>query len=263
MRDEKIPVWALTVQNEPDAAQPGESCLYSAREERDFVADFLGPTLEKAKLSGVKLFGWDHNRDGIVERATVLLGDARCAKYLAGLALHWYQAEDFAAVSRVFKEFPDKQIMFTEGCVEGGPHLDEWAPAERYARNMIGDFNNGICGFIDWNIALDFQGGPNHVGNFCHAPVLVDTASGEVRVQPSFHYIAHFSKFVRAGAQRVTLKNDEKTLQKIAFVNPDGSHVLIVCNPTDAAHTATIVIGDESRAVQLPPHAIQTHVISA
>jgi glucosylceramidase len=264
MRDEeKIPVWALTVQNEPDVSQPWESCRYTAREERDFVADFLGPALEAAKLGDTKLFGWDHNRNGIVERAIVMLGDERSAKYLAGLAVHWYQEEDFAAISRVVKQFPDKQVLFTEGCAEGGPHFNEWEPAERYARNMIGDFNNGICGFIDWNIALDKQGGPNHVGNFCHAPVLVDAAAGTAHLQPSFHYIAHFSKFVRAGARRITLKNDEKTLQKIAFANPDGSRVLIVVNPTDAAQDVTIAIGDESRAAHLPAHAIQTHIVAA
>lgn len=261
--DEKIPVWALTVQNEPDAAQAWESCLYSARDERDFVADFLGPALEKARLTDVNLFGWDHNRSGLEERAVVMLGDPRSAKYLAGLALHWYQQEDFAASSRVLKRFPNARILFTEGCIEGGPHLDAWEPAERYARNMIGDFNNGICGFIDWNIALDTQGGPNHVGNFCHAPVLVDTKSGDVRVQPSFYYIAHFSKFIRAGARRMASTNDDRSVQSVAFANPDGSRVIVVANPGDAARAITLDAGTESRAVQVPAHAIQTHVVAA
>ncbi len=261
--EEKIPVWALTVQNEPDAAQPWESCLYSARDERDFVADFLGPALEKAKLTEVKLFGWDHNRSGLEERAAIMLGDSRSAKYLAGLALHWYQQEDFAASSRVLQEFPNAQILFTEGCVEGGPHLDEWAPAERYARNMIGDFSNGVCGFIDWNIALDTHGGPNHVGNFCHAPVLVDTKSGEVHVQPSFYYIAHFSKFVRTGARRLASTNDEPALQTIAFQNPDGSRVVIVANPSDEPRDITVAVENDARAVHVPAHAIQTHIVTA
>jgi glucosylceramidase len=260
--DEKIPIWALTVQNEPDAAQSWESCLYSPTEERDFVADHLGPALENAQLSDVKLFGWDHNRNGIVERAGVLLGNPRSAKYLAGLALHWYQEEDFAATAQVLKRFPNKQVLFTEGCVEGGPHLNEWEPAERYAWNMIGDFTSGICGFIDWNIALDTQGGPNHVGNFCHAPVLVDTKSGDVHVQPSFYYIAHFSKFVAAGARRIASTNRDDTLQSIAFVNPDGSRVVIVANPTDAGRDITLSVGDRSRATTLPAHAIQTHVVA-
>jgi glucosylceramidase len=264
MRDEeKIPVWALTVQNEPDTAQPWESCLYSPVEERDFIIEHLGPALENAQLSDVKLFGWDHNRDGIVERAGVLLGHPRSSKYLAGLALHWYQQEDFAATAQVLKRFPNKQVLFTEGCAEGGPHLNEWAPAERYARNMIGDFGSGVCGFIDWNIALDTQGGPNHVGNFCHAPVLVDTKSGDVHVQPSFYYIAHFSKFIAAGARRIASTRRDDTLQSIAFGNPDGSRVVIVANPTDAARDITLSVGDQSRALTLPAHAIQTHVVAA
>ena len=264
MRDEeKIAVWALTVQNEPDVAQSWESCVYSPVEERDFIVDHLGPALENARLSDVKLFGWDHNRSGIIERAGVLLGNPRSAKYLAGLALHWYQQEDFAATAQVLKRFPDKQVLFTEGCVEGGPHLNEWAPAERYARNMIGDFTSGVCGFIDWNIALDTQGGPNHVGNFCHAPVLVDTKSGEVHVQPSFHYIAHFSKFVATGARRLASTSRDAALQSIAFANPDGSRVVIVVNPTDNARDVTLSVGDRSRALSLPAHAIQTHVVAA
>lgn len=260
--DEKVPIWALTVQNEPDAAQSWESCLYSPTEERDFIVEHLGPALENAQLSDVKLFGWDHNRNGIVERAGVLLDNPRSAKYLAGLALHWYQEEDFAATAQVLKRFPNKQVLFTEGCVEGGPHLNEWEPAERYARNMIGDFTSGICGFIDWNIALDTQGGPNHVGNFCHAPVLVDTKSGAVHVQPSFYYIAHFSKFVAAGARRIASTNRDDALQSIAFLNPDGSRVVIVANPTDAARDITLSVGDKSRATTLPAHAIQTHVVA-
>ena len=260
--DEKIPVWALTVQNEPDAAQAWESCLYSARDERDFIAEVLGPALETARLSDVKLFGWDHNRSGLEERAVVMLGNPDSAKYLAGLALHWYQQEDFAASSRVLKRFPNTQILFTEGCVEGGPHLDEWEPAERYARNMIGDFSNGVCGFIDWNIALDTQGGPNHVGNFCHAPVLVDTKSGDVRVQPSFYYIAHFSKIVQAGARRLASTSEDNSVQHIAFANPNGSRVIVIANPGDVPRDITIAIDNESHAAQLPPHAIQTHVVA-
>ena len=261
MRDEeKIPLWALTVQNEPDATQPWESCLYSPWEERSFIADELGPALEQAGLSSIKLFGWDHNRNGLEERAAALLGYGRSAKYLAGLAIHWYQDEDFAASKRVLEKFPDTQILFTEGCVEGGPHVDEWQPAERYARNIIGDLSNGVCGFIDWNIALDLSGGPNHVGNFCHAPVLVDAQAGQVRVQPSFHYIAHFSSYVQPGAFRIPLSETPAGLQTIAFANPDRGIVVVVCNPGDDAQEFAVQIGDDARVCTIPAHAIQTHI---
>ena len=261
MRDEeKIPLWALTVQNEPDVAQPWESCLYSPWEERDFIAGALGPALESAGLQDVKLFGWDHNRVGLEERAAVLLANPSSAKYLAGLAIHWYQEEDFAASRRVLEQFPGTQILFTEGCAEGGPHAGEWAPAERYARNIIGDFGSGVCGFIDWNIALDLQGGPNHVGNFCHAPVLVDTQAGAVHYQPSFHYIAHFSKFVRPGAACVAVRNDAQGLQTVAFANAGGALAIVVCNPGDAARDFRIAVSGDDMSCQIPAHAIQTYL---
>jgi glucosylceramidase len=262
MREDGIPVWALTVQNEPDAAQPWESCLYTPWQERDFIAGSLGPALEEAKLSDVKLFGWDHNRDGIEARARMLLGDRRSARYLAGLALHWYGEEDFAASRRVLREFPNAQILMTEGCVEGGAHADAWEPAERYARNIIGDLSNGVCAFIDWNIALDPQGGPNHVGNFCHAPVLVDVQTAQVHYQPSYYYIAHFAKFVRPGATRLEAGASSDVLQSIAFSNPDGDIAAIVVNPTAESQQFTLALGDDARACTIPARAIQTYLAS-
>jgi glucosylceramidase len=261
--EEKIPVWALTVQNEPDVSQPWESCVYTSMQERDFISEYLGPALEKAQMAQVKLFGWDHNRDGLQERAVALLRDRDSAKYLAGMALHWYGEEDFAASRRVLQQFPDTQILFTEGCVEGGPHAGEWAPAERYGRNIIGDLSNGVCGFIDWNIALDMQGGPNHAGNFCHAPVLVDGAAGEAHYQPSFYYIAHFSKYVQPGAMRLKLDSRETALQSIAFANPNGNRVVVVMNPGDQPQDFSLRCAGDVRACTVPAHAIQTYLISA
>ena len=261
MRDERLPVWALTVQNEPDVSQRWESCRYSPHDEADFIARHLGPALQHARLGDVRVYGWDHNRDGLVERADALLGYPAWAKYLTGLALHWYGEELFAASRQVLAKFPGTQILFTEGCVEGGPHAGEWAPAERYARNMIGDFSNGICGFIDWNIALDMQGGPNHVGNFCHAPVLVDAAAGAVHYQPAFYYIAHFSRFARPGARLAALAN-ESGVAAIAFVNPDSSVVVIVLNASDDAAAFTLAVADDARSCRVPAHAIQTYVVA-
>ena len=261
MRAERLPVWALTVQNEPDASQPWESCRYSPLEEAAFVADHLGPALASAKLHEVRLFGWDHNRDRLFDRAEALLGNPRSAKYLAGLALHWYGAELFGESRRVLERFPRAQILFTEGCAEGGPHAGEWEPAERYARNLIGDFGNGVCGFIDWNIALDTSGGPNHVGNYCHAPVLVDVAAGVAHFQPSFCYIAHFSKFVRPGAKVVSLDN-HTALGAIAFANPRHEIVFVVLNTSDGEQSFTLTVGADARACRVPAHAIQTHVVA-
>jgi len=261
--EEKIPVWALTVQNEPEAKQTWESCLYSPEEERDFVRDHLGPALAKAGLGGVHLLAWDHNRDRLEARAAAVFGDPASARYLWGAALHWYVSEDFAASSRVHAAYPDKYILFTEGCYEGSAKPGQWDHGERYAHNMIGDFRNWVCGWMDWNIALDAQGGPNHVGNFCDAPVLVDTKRGEVRYQSSFYYIGQFSRFVRPGARRIVSTGGPKSLESVAFVNPDGAVVAVVLNATDAPVDFDLSVEGESITCRIPAHAIQTYVGAA
>lgn len=259
-KEENLPIWALSVQNEPEAVQVWESCIFTPEEERDFVRDHLGPTLAKAGLGDVKLLGFDHNRDIFEKRADALFGDPESAKYFWGSALHWYVSEDFAASSRVHAKFPDKAILFTEGCWEGGVKLGRWDRGERYAHNMIGDFRNWVAGWIDWNIVLDTTGGPNHVGNLCDAPVLVDTATGEVHYQTSFYYIAHFSRYVGSGAHRIASSGGPAGLESVGFVNPNGSLVFVVLNRSDSAMLFTLSVDGESLACEIPAHAIQTYL---
>ena len=76
-----------------------------------------------------------------------------------------------------------------------------WRLGEYYGRSMINDFNDGAVGWTDWNVLLDEKGGPNHVGNFCFAPIHADTRTGELTYTNSYYYIGHFSKFVRPGAE--------------------------------------------------------------
>jgi glucosylceramidase len=258
-QEENISIWALTVQNEPQARQVWESCIYSPEQERDFVKNHLGPALAKAGLGGVKLLALDHNRDLVDGFSAADFGDPESAKYLWGLALHWYVSDDFAASSRMHAKYPDKPILFTEGCCEGGKTIESWEHGEHYATQMIGDFKNWVVNFMDWNIVLDQRGGPNHVGNFCDAPVIVDTDTKEVRYGPSFYYLGQFSKFVQPGAHRIASSGGPATLQSVAFTNPDGSLVAVVVNTGDAAATFTLQAGGDSLACAIPAHAIQTY----
>jgi glucosylceramidase len=263
-REEHFPIWAFSVQNEPEAHQTWESCLFTPAQERDFIKRHLGPALARAGLADrIKLIGWDHNRDRLEARAAALLGDPESAKYLWGLGVHWYVSDDFAASARVHKQWPDKPILFTEGCCEGGANIGAWSHGEQYALQMIGDFSHWVAGFIDWNIVLDQRGGPNHVGNFCDAPVIVDLTTKEVRYSAAFHYIAHFSRFVRPGAHRIASAGAPAGVSAIAFANPDGSLVAVVVNPTDQPATFTLAIAGETAGCSLPAHAIQTWVRAA
>lgn len=259
-QEEHLNVWAFTVQNEPEAKQVWESCLYTPEQERNFVRDHLGPAMERAGLTDVKLLAHDHNRDIVEAHADATLGDPATAKYLSGIGLHWYVSDDFAASSRVHAKYPDKPILFTEGCNEGGANLGRWEHGEHYAHEMIGDFTNWVCGYIDWNIVLDQRGGPNHVGNFCDAPVIVDTNTKEVRYTPAFYYIAQFSKFVPPGAHRIASSGGPAGLQSIAFANPDGSLAVVVLNQTDADARFQLAAPGGAVACSIPAHAIQTYL---
>jgi glucosylceramidase len=271
---EGIPIWGLTVQNEPLATQVWESCIYTAEEERDFVRDYLGPTLAAAGLGEVRLLIWDHNRDLMVERARAVLSDPAAAQYIWGIGFHWYVHDRFDNVLWTHDAFPDKRLIFTEGSQEGGPHLGEWHVGERYAHSMINDLNRWTAGWIDWNLLLDETGGPNHVGNFCSAPIIADTRTGELHYQSSFYAIGHFARFVQPGARRILCATSHDALEAAAFLNPDGQMVAIVLNRSDetipfalqtpgAGRTRDPDFGELSRAAWSAaalPHSIATYV---
>ena len=259
MRSEGFDIFAITVQNEPAAVQTWDSCIYSAQEEGIFVRDFLGPVLEEEGLSDVKIYIWDHNRDIIVERARGVMQDPQAAKYVYGVANHWYVSEAFENLSKVHEMYPDKHILFSEGCQEGGLHLGSWLTGERYARNMIGDFNNWQEGWLDWNLILDETGGPNHVGNYCDAPIVADTKTGKIHYNSSYYYIGHFSKYVKPGAKRAEVNlQGITTIKNVGFINEDGSIVLIVMNETDKDESFQVEIKGEFVKYILKAHSIVT-----
>ncbi|RPJ24385.1 MAG: glucosylceramidase [Chloroflexi bacterium] len=255
---ENIPIWGLSVQNEVEAAQPWESCLYSAEEERDFVRDHLGPTLQREGLADTHLLVFDHNRDHMLEHARVIYEDPAAARYVWGTAFHWYVGDWFDNVQRLHDAYPEKKLLFTEGCQEGGPHLGEWSLGERYARSMINDLNRWTVGWIDWNMVLDETGGPNHVGNYCSAPIMIDTRSCEILYQSSYYYIGHFSRYIRPGARRIHCTSDSDALETTAFLNPDGQIVVILLNRTSQVVSFALRFEGHSALAESLPNSVAT-----
>lgn len=265
---EGVPVWGVTVQNEPMAAQKWESCLYTAEEERDFLKDFLGPTLAKAGLGAKKVMVWDHNRDLMYQRAAVIFSDPEAAKYAWGLAYHWY--EDWSGglpmhdnVRRVAEAFPDKAVFFSEGC--SCPYdpvkADAWSLGELYARQMIRDFNAGTAAWTDWNVMLDSEGGPNHVRNFCFAPLHIDAKTGALNYTAIYPYFGHFSKFIRPGARRVAVAPSRDALQSTAFLNVDGTLAVVVMNESDKAMPFSLLVKGRAAPAEAPAHSIATYLV--
>jgi glucosylceramidase len=220
----------LTVQNEPAAVQSWDSCIYTAEEEKEFLRDHLYPALIKNGLSHVKINIWDHNKERMYERTKSII-DQDTDKMVDGVAFHWYSGDHFEAIGITRDAYPKKELIFTEGCVEYSRFgTNQLHNAQMYAHDIIGNLNGGMTGWIDWNIYLDEKGGPNHVGNYCDAPIMIDTLQDTFEAKLSYEYIGHFSKYIKKGAKRIAFSKYTKQLEMTAFKNLDGSIVLVLLN---------------------------------
>jgi glucosylceramidase len=293
-KKEGIDIWGVTVENEPLGNNNNwESMHFTPEEMTEFVKDFLGPHLEKNGLDSIKIFGYDQNRGEELEKwANVMYKDEASSKYFDGMAVHWYASTyDFfpASLQHTHKLAPQKYLINTEACVDADvPHWkdDNWywskeatdwgwdwatekdkylhpkyVPLYRYAGDIIGCLNNHVDGWIDWNMVLNKQGGPNWFKNWCTAPVIVDEEKDEVYFTPLYYTMAHFSKFIRPGAVRIGFENPDKELMVTAAQNPDGSVAVVVFNPTETEKSFNISLKNRNVKATISAKAIQTIVI--
>lgn len=289
-----IPIWGLTVENEPHGnGNNWESMHYTPEEMTDFVQNHLGPQLEKAGLRDVKILGYDQNRAGLKEWVDVMFRDSATSEYYDGTAVHWYESTyDYfpEALDYAYQKAPDKLLLQTEACVDAEvPHWkdDDWywqkeatdwgwdwaseeekylhpkyVPVYRYARDIIGCLNHWVQGWIDWNMVLDTEGGPNWFENWCVAPVIVDPAIDEVYYTPLYYTMAHFSKFIRPGAHRIGLEGEKGDLQMTAAENTDGSIALVLLNETQREMDLQLNIEGQAFYVKVAPASIQTIIFN-
>lgn len=252
-----VPIWGLTVQNEAAATQVWESCIFTANEERDFVRDYLGPTLHKNGLGGVKLMIWDHNRGIIYQRVQAAYEDPEASKYIWGTAFHWYIGDHHDNVRIVHDAFPDKQLLFTEGAMSG-----TWPSAHRLARNLITDLNNWSAGWTVWNLLLDTEGGPRHAGG-AHGSTIVnaDIQTGELSFNPPHYVFGHFSRFIRPGAKRIACTSNSDSFIATAFRNPDGKVAVVISNLGDRETFFQLWIKGKALRFSSPANAVITMIL--
>ena len=259
---EGIRIDAVTVQNEPEAVQTWDSCTYTAQEEAAYAAGFLAPALRAAGLSDVKLFVWDHNKEAVYDRVKEIFRNEEARSCVDGVAVHWYTGDHFEAVAAVKKMYPEKKVYFTEGCVEYSRFADsgEVQKAEMYAHDMIGNLNAGIEAVFDWNLLLDEKGGPNHVGNFCAAPMMCDAKENRLEKRLTYYYIGHFSRYVRRGARQIMTTRYTDQVESAAFLNPDGERVVVMLNKTDKSVEVTLKEDGAGVNMVLAAHSIVTFI---
>jgi glucosylceramidase len=290
---EGIDIWGVTVENEPLGNDSNwESMHYTPEEMGDFVKNHLGPKLEADSLD-TKILVYDQNRgEELNEWVDVLLTDSALSPYIYGTAVHWYTSTvDWFPESLQYTHdlAPEKHIFHTEGCVDAEvPHWRDdawywskeatdwgwdWAPEEdkkdhpkyvpayRYARDIIGCLNNWVEGWIDWNMVLDTQGGPNLAKNWCVAPVIVDPEKDEVYYTPLYYVMSHFSKYIRPEAIRIGFTQSNDKLMITSVKNQDGSIVLVALNTSEDEKSVKLKIGDNSSFFKIDKQAVVTVIL--
>jgi glucosylceramidase len=264
---------------------------FSPEEMTAFVQNHLGPRLESDGHSA-KILGYDQNREHLREWVDEMYKNEATSKYFDGTAIHWYAStfEVFPeALQYAHAKAPEKYLIQTEACVdaevpkwkndawywskeatdwgwdwapEDQKHLHpKYVPVYRYARDIIGCLNNWVDGWVDWNMVLNRQGGPNWFKNWCVAPVIVDPDQDEVYFTPLYHTMAHFSKFIRPGATRIGFENPDDEIMVTAARNPDGSVAIVVFNPTEQEKNLAIELDGQAAPLSISKQAIQTIVI--
>lgn len=276
--DEGIPVTMMTLQNETIAATNWDSCVWSAKEQRAFLKDHLYPVFKEAGLTDtVGLYIWDHNKERVVEFAREMIDD-ETAGMIEGIAFHWYSGDHFESLAMARTLFPNKKLMGSECCAlhppgktspfaalsgVNGPSIAEveYEDAAAYGHDIIGDLNNGMNRWIDWNLCVDKNGGPRHVSSGFGAPVCANEDS-TYRKLLTYHYIGHFSRFLLPGAKRIGHSRCDDKAELTAAKNPDGSLAVVLLNRGQADVSCAIRMDGQIIRITLPSKTISTICIA-
>ena len=292
-RAEGIDIWGFTVENEPHGnGNNWESMLFSPEEMTDFVVNHLSPKLHADGKGELVILGYDQNREGIKEWVDVMFKDQQTAQHYDGTAIHWYESTyDYfpEMLQYAHEKAPNKYLIQTEACVDDEVPVwkdDAWywtkeatdwgykwreeekkylhpkyAPVNRYARDIIGCLNNWVDGWVDWNMVLDRQGGPNWKKNWCIAPVIVDPDKDEVYFTPLYYVLSHFSKFIRPGAKIVAVDNNDEALMVTAAKNPDQSIAVVVFNQGMEEKNYSLNLESFQKNIVIGAQSLQTIII--
>ena len=262
-KEEGINIEFITVQNEPNAIQVWESCIFTSKEEKDFVIKYLYPAFKENNIN-TKILIWDHNKEKIYSRAKEELSSKEAYEAIYGIGFHYYSGDHFENLRLIRDMYPDKLLIHTEGCTGFSNYNpnDEEKNGELYAHEIIGDFSNGTNAYLDWNMILDHKGGPNHKGNFCNSPVMLNENEDDYIKNMTFYYIRHFSRFIKRGAKRVASSKYSDTIEMCAFKNPDGTLIVVLMNKHGYSKEYTLCVDDKFKVHDnLDSHAIVTYVI--
>jgi glucosylceramidase len=263
---EGIPVYAVTIQNEPGVDRAKEkdpnwfypSCHWTGEQERDFIRDHLGPAFRRHALRTL-IWCYDHNYnvksrgdDPGLAYPRAILSDPQAAAFVKGVAFHGY-AGDPSGMSVFHHEFPEVPLHFTEGSVFG----------IRGGVELVAKLRHWASSYNAWVTILSEKGQPNN-GPF-EASRTIITLDSKTR-KPTEHFdfflYGHFMKFIQRGAVRVESSEGPRLISQVAFCNPDRSLVLVVVNSDSKERSVSIRCQDRTTAARLVGRSVATFVWS-
>jgi glucosylceramidase len=261
-RKNGIPIFALTVQNEPGFVPiTYPSMELSPVQRARIIGQYLGPALAGRKLA-TRILGWDHNWDEPKQPLSVL-SNTDAARYIDGIAWHCYRGAPNTQ-TEVHVAYPRKDAYITE-CSGGDWESSENGELLWFARDLLlGGLRNWARGVVYWNLALDEQHGPHFGGcGTCKGIVTIDSQSGEVSRNDEYYAFAHFSRFVLPGAVRVRSSDTSNNIKNVAFQNASGgSVVMVLINDRMDAHAVSVQQGDVHFRYTMPAQSVATFVWS-
>lgn len=244
----------ISLQNEPKAVQTWDSCVYTTQQEKQFL-QIMHRALHRHGLEEVELFIWDHNKERAFERAAGIV-DRNTRSLVAGVACHWYSGDHFENLDLIRDTFPELKLIISESCIEYNK-FDKSADttnAVRLAHELLGDMNHGVSAFYDWNLLLDQNGGPNHVGNYCHAPFLFDTQTRTLHPQLLLDYFSLCARAVRPGSVRLVCSRYTDVCDAVAYRRPDGRLAAVLLNRSGRELPVHLRLNGQVADLTLPPY---------
>uniref|UniRef100_A0A914M5N4 Glucosylceramidase n=1 Tax=Meloidogyne incognita TaxID=6306 RepID=A0A914M5N4_MELIC len=234
-------------------------------EQTDTFLDQLLPLVPDFIIDGVKNFLNYQN-------------EVKIKNPIDGIGVHWYVLDKIEDQSKIHELYKDKFIISTEACTgfditaDFGPRIGNWTRGWMYGHDILHNLRNWAIGWIDWNICLNMEGGPNWVNNVVDAPILVDGKKDEFYKQPMFYFIGHFSKFIPPGSVRINSSlfnnlsnysiNLLNKIDHVAFVTPRGDKIIVLINPNEEIIELNIkdIVEDREMKIELEPNSIMTAI---
>jgi glucosylceramidase len=258
-----INLYAITPQNEPNILNVYPTCLWTGPQLREFIADYLGPTLRDRKTNVELWLGLNgdplNGGDNINDRLITVMEDAAAAKFITGVAFQYDSRNQIATASQLF---PGKKFMQSETECNGG--ANSWADAQKLFGLMKRYFDGGANAYFMWNMVLDETGLSTWKWRQ-NTMITVDQKTGGVTYNGEYYVMRHFSQFVKPGAKRVLTTGAWG--DKIGFINPDGSVVLVIGNSSNQSFEVSAAIAGCANGgtlkVKLPARSINTFVVPA